>query len=507
MRLLRARNWFGIIPTVFILFAGIGATNDLLTSPAKAVTADSARSSNAKSLMQNMSRALATIVVAYDRQGSDPQRSRAGALMLNGARDTAVRLGELEAALNTRNPQKISLATSKMSESVGRLQGIHRMTAARNPAVVEGVRALCANWATYTARYALASPKKQPAAASRTQVAELQRRVARLQGEVQRLRKNVAVNAALASDVDDLYGQIERLQRRRVTRESYQVTLVSLSVIYGVFDGYIYVTSVYYPRYYDYFQAEREYFSFYHGYWAGYYDAYYGRWPSNYYERTFYAPGTTFVNVDVTIRQQVDVYVTQNINVLVHDADSVESAFENQPANEQDIANRTAAVAITNVATEAEHVARSVEPDADTLNPLEPQAVPGDEQLRPIEEVSPSPNVQPVEGAAPAHRPAEDATRPLNDQSDEDAGPPVRGDRRGATAAPEVNDQGDEDAGPPVRGDRRGATAAPEVNDQADEEPAPVRPDRSAESAAPASNDQPTQATPTPAEEEGADPQ
>jgi len=352
---------------VLLVMAAITADVAVLSMAVRAQTASKDRQANAETLLANMRRALATILVAY--KAPDTAKSHAGALVLNGTRDAAVEIDRLTSALTSRQPRAISEATRKTAEAVGRLDGIFRMAGSTDPRAVEGMRALSANWATYTARYALARPAQSRAKVSPAQVAEVQRNVASLRSEVQKLRAKVRANAAVARDLDALYARIDRLEQRRITEETYHSTLVALSAINGVFVGYEVVSRVYYPDVYVILHDRSEQFAHYQGYWDGYYDAYYESLPATYYEAPSEAPDVTVVNVDVTINQQVENYTTQNINVFVQETRATEAAFEVTPTA-RDIQEQSA-ITIMETAPDAAELAEAVKPNAETLRTLE----------------------------------------------------------------------------------------------------------------------------------------
>ncbi|MCV9938469.1 hypothetical protein OIU35_19155 [Boseaceae bacterium BT-24-1] len=376
------------IAAVAIMAAIAIADVSIVSTQLRAQTATSGRQANAESLLANMRRALATILVAY--KAPDIAKSHAGALVLNGTKDVAVEVGRLTSALASGQARAISEATRKTSEGIGRLDGIFRMAGSNDQRAVEGIRALSANWATYTARYALARPMQLKAKASATQVVELQRNVARLRGEVGQLRTMVRRNATVVRDLDMLYARIDRLEQRRVTEETYHSALVALSAINGVFIGYEVVSRVYYPDIYMILHARHEQFSYYQGYWDGYYDAYYASWPTTYYEVSFEAPDATVVNVDVTINQQVETYSAQNIDVFVQETEATEATFEVTPTP-RDVEERPALTAMDS-APDAAELAETVKPDAKVFQSLEGGGATPASETRPVtQEPSTSP--------------------------------------------------------------------------------------------------------------------
>jgi hypothetical protein len=307
---------------------------------ATSALAASPRAGDAQTLLTDMHRALATVVVAYE-QVPAAKKTRADALMLESAKETATELGRLKTAMADRQPQQLSLAVRRMSEAVGRLQGTYRMAAVGDRTVAEGVRALISGWATFSAHYALAKPAKtRTNTVTPAQLTELRDRVASLESDMQRLRSNAEHNKTFVRDVDYVYVQVERLRREPITIDTYQSTMLTLAIINGTIAGYTIVSHVYYPEYYEALRVETEVAAFYRGYWSGYYDGYYGALADDYYEQRFDLPTTTVVNIDNSLTQKVDVYVEQNITVLADDAGRSAEATESLPANAMDIANQ-----------------------------------------------------------------------------------------------------------------------------------------------------------------------
>ncbi|MEH2484120.1 hypothetical protein [Bradyrhizobium sp. AZCC 2230] len=302
--------------------------------------AASPRAGDAQTLLTDMHRALATVVVAYE-QTPAARKTRADALMLESAKETATELGRLKTAMADRQPQQLSLAVRRMSEAVGRLQGTYRMAAVGDRTVAEGVRALISGWAAFSAHYALAKPAKtRTSAVTPAQLTELRERVASLESDMQRLRSNAEHNKTFVRDVDYVYVQVERLRRQPITIDTYRSTMLTLAIINGTITGYTIVSHVYYPEYYEALRVETEAAAFYRGDWSGYYDGYYGALTDDFYDQRFDLPPTTVVNIDNSLTQKVDVYVEQNIIVLADDAGRSAEATESLPANAVDIANQ-----------------------------------------------------------------------------------------------------------------------------------------------------------------------
>ncbi|MBR0856966.1 hypothetical protein [Bradyrhizobium liaoningense] len=437
---------------------------------ATSALAASPRAGDAQTLLTDMHRALATIVVAYE-QIPAVKKTRADALMLESAKETATELGRLKTAMANRQPQQLSLAMRRVSEAVGRLQGTYRMAAVSDRAVAEGVRALFSGWAAFSARYALAKPAKTPTSPiTSTQLKELRTRVASLEADMQRLRSNAQHNKTFVRDVDYVYLQIERLRRAPITIDTYQSTMLTLAMINGTIDGYAIVSHVYYPEYYESLRVESEAVAFYRGYWSGYYDGYYGALADNYYDQRFDLPTTTVVNIDNSLTQRVDVYVEQDLTVLATDAGRSAEAAEALAPNAVDIANQLPA-GVEDPAEAAGRIAETLEPAPATPNAeqsMTGQAVaapaPGRATDGPDAEPRPDARIdEPASGKAPQgddrdHNPgqidrADDKPRPglvesspaRPDAQDEPAMP----DRPAAsTAPPQKNETGDPDANP-----------------------------------------------------------
>ncbi|WP_141688422.1 hypothetical protein [Bradyrhizobium paxllaeri] len=415
----------------------------VLSMAGRAQTAPRDRQANAEILLVNMRRALATVLVAY--KAPETAKSHAGAIVLNGTKEAALEIDRLTSVLASRQPRAISEATRKTAEAIGRLDGIFRMAGTTDPRAAEGMRALSANWATYTARYALARPAQSKAKANPAQVAEVRSNVARLRSEVQNLRTKVRGNAAVTRDLDALYARIDRLEQRRITEETYHSTLVALSAINGVFVGYEVVSRVYYPDVYVILHDCREQFAYYQGYWDGYYDAYYESLPATYYEAPFEAPDATVVNVDVTINQQVENYTTQNIDVFVQETGAAEAAFEVTPAA-QDIPERSATTGMEH-APDAAELAETVKPNAETLRTLEVDGAVSEAPRSAADRSVPADadaTAQPVPqspGATPAGRD--------NDEKESSAAPATAPAQIKPGVKPATKNEGDSDASDP----------------------------------------------------------
>lgn len=309
---------------------------------------------NSKSLLKGMHRSLATIVVAY--QAGSAKRTRADGLMLDAARETATELAGLRAAISAKDPSRMSKSVRKVSQAIGRLQGVYRMTSTRNPTVAEGMRALSANWAAFTARYALvpASGKSKPV--TQAQLDALKQRVSTLERELREKRVRAASNPVVLRETEVVYVELERISRRTLTIETYQSTLLSLSFISGSLGGYAAVSAVYYPDYHDYWTREVELASFYEEYWDGYYQGYYDGLSDGYFDAEFTALEALELTVDQSVNQQVDVYVSQDITVLAEQADAFAETYSELPGNAGDIVPDEVAIPIDNPAAAAERM-------------------------------------------------------------------------------------------------------------------------------------------------------
>ncbi|MFD9900350.1 hypothetical protein [Mesorhizobium sp. NPDC059025] len=328
----------------------LGTTVAVSFPMAQIALAAPATSLNADGLLRNMHRSLATVLVGYKSNQGKP--ARGDALVLEAANHAASDLAGLEKAFKDRNARAVSNATERLAVSVGRLEAVARSVSLRNPTVAEGVRAVSANWATYTARYALARNKHQSKATPK-QVDALNGQVARLDREVRNLRQRVAANERLAHDVDGLVAQVDLIQRRGVTVETYQETLLVLISFRGWVGGYTIVTPVYYPEYRQHFVVFEPEIVFVDSYWDGYYDAYYESVPWAYYDDRFDPPEAVNINVDVTIQQDIDVYVDQDITVVVDGTASVEADLTRIEAQSSDVTVSPDQRELRSAATEA----------------------------------------------------------------------------------------------------------------------------------------------------------
>ncbi|WP_026790989.1 hypothetical protein [Pleomorphomonas oryzae] len=323
----------------------------LLPEVAQATT----RKADAKQLLSGMHRSLATIVVAY---GQKPQsrRSPADALMLEGARDAARELNQLKSALTERNGRRVSVSMRKMSQAVGRLQGTYRMVSVFDPTVAEGMRALSANWAAFSAHYALAPSTGKSKSVTQAQLQELKQRVARLEAEIAHRRTQFTAEPLARREVEYVYVEVERINSRPITFETYQSTLLSLSFISGTMVGYAAVSEVYSPQFHDYWAEDIRSSAFYEGYWDGYYEGYYDAASEDFFVNSFAVPEAIDVTVDNSINQQVDVYVTQEINVLVERAETSAADFTDLPPRAADISSNAPVVEFDNPAIAAEQI-------------------------------------------------------------------------------------------------------------------------------------------------------
>lgn len=338
-----------------------------ITAVAHATTTESV---NSRLLLSGLHRSLATIVVAYI-QKSPAQRSRPDALMLDGARETTAELAALKSAIADRDARRISTAVRKMSQAIGRLQGMYRMAAVRNPTVAEGMRALSANWAAFTAYYALPPSNRTAKSVTQGQLNELKDRVSTLERQLRARRAQASSTPVVLREVEYAYVEVERINRRPLTIETYQSTLLSLSFLSGTMSGYVSVSAVYFPQFHDYWVEEVERSSFYEGYWDGYYQGYYDGLADGFFEASYAAPPELVtVNVDESINEQVDVYVTQEINVLVVQAQDSAVEFSDLPINATDVAGDSTPITIDNPIAAAEKMTEGalwgIEPDAET---------------------------------------------------------------------------------------------------------------------------------------------
>lgn len=318
--------------------------------------AETTMSVNGQGLISGLHRSLATIVVAYDKK-PPAQRSRADALMLDGARVAAAELEHLKSAMADRNGRRMSTSVRKMSEAIGRLQGTYRMASVTNPTVAEGMRALSANWAAFTAHYALPAPTHPTKSVSQAQLNELKDRVSSLESELHR-RRAQASDPIVLREVEYVYVEVARVNSRPITIETYQSTLLSLSFITGTMTGYVEVSAVYYPQFHDYWLHDVERSSFYYeGYWDGYYQGYYDGLEDGFFETSFTVPEAININVDQSVTQEVDVYATQEINVLVSQVDNSVVEYSDLPVDAADIAGEFAPLAIDDPVAAAERMA------------------------------------------------------------------------------------------------------------------------------------------------------
>lgn len=341
-----------------------------ITAVAHATTTESV---NSTILLSGMHRSLATIVVAYI-QKSAAQRSRPDALMLDGARETTAELAALKTAMADRNARRISTAVRKMSQAIGRLQGMYRMAAVRDPTVAEGMRALSANWAVFTAHYALPLSNRAAKSVTQAQLSELKDRVSALERQMRDRRAQASSSPVVLREVEYVYLEVGRINSRPITIKTYQSTLLSLSIVSGTMSGYVSVSAVYFPQFRDYWAEDVERSSFYEGYWDGYYQDYYDDLADGFFEVSYPAHQSITVNVDDSINQQVDVYTTQEINVLVVRAQDSAIEFSDLPVDAADVVGDSPPITIDNPIVTAEQMIesdgwgteRSTQPDTGT---------------------------------------------------------------------------------------------------------------------------------------------
>lgn len=351
------------------------------------------RKADATQLLTGMHRSLATIVVAYGQQPQS-RRSRADALMLEGAREAASELNQLKSALTERNGRRVSVSMRKMSQAVGRLQGTYRIVSVTDPTVAEGMRALSANWAAFSAHYALAPSTGKSKSVTQAELQELKQRVARLEAEIARRRTQFTAEPVARREVEYVYVEVERINSRPIIFETYQSTLLSLSFISGTMVGYAAVSEVYYPQFHDYWAEDIRSAAFYEGYWDGYYEGYYDAAPEDFFVNSFAVPEAIDVAVDNSINQQVDVYVTQEINVLVEQAETSAADFTDLPASAADISSNGPVVEFDNPAIAAEQISEvssssvDIAPKSDLVGgapmpeAVQPDTTDGDTEIR-----------------------------------------------------------------------------------------------------------------------------
>lgn len=390
---------------------------------------------NSKSLLKGMHKSLATIVVAY--QVSSTKHTRADGLMLDAARETANELASLRTAIAAKNSSQTSTSVRKVSQAIGRLQGTYRMTSNRNPTVAEGMRALSANWAAFTARYALVPTSNPSRPATQAQLDELKQRVSTLERRLGERRSQAASNPVVLRETEYVYVELERISQRTITIETYQSTLLSLSFISGSLTGYAAVSAVYYPGYHADWVREVEAASFYEGYWDGYYQGYYDGLSDAYFDTPFTASETLELTIDQSVNQQVDVYVTQDITVLAEQADAFASTYSELPGRADDIASEEAAIPIDNPVATAERMVDEI-PEA-TIEREAPQPAPEADQ----------PDIEP-EPDLPSRDPdtERDGISPPEDRSSEAPAQPVPDGSRDRELPAFIND--DERPEPPL---------------------------------------------------------
>jgi hypothetical protein len=74
-------------------------------------------------------------------------------LVVKFAGEAARFIEQLEAALNSGQPGKISAATANASRSVAKLKSAYALVPERSERLLAGMRGVVANWSVYAARY------------------------------------------------------------------------------------------------------------------------------------------------------------------------------------------------------------------------------------------------------------------------------------------------------------------------------------------------------------------
>ncbi|MGO4450361.1 hypothetical protein AB4Y96_15665 [Phyllobacterium sp. TAF24] len=318
-----------------LLLAMTGSITVPLFEISQAIAASSTKI-DAGQLQLNMRRSLSTILVAYK---NEPKKgSRVDAMLMKATNEALQALGGLEKGLNSRDPRKMTTATSSLSVAVGRIEAISDSARIANPTVREGVRALSANWAAYGTRYALNEPvKSKPVKASFEQVKELKAQVTKLRSQVNRLQIETRSNTQLAANVRRLSSQLDQVEQDRIDDANYQRTVFLLGSFMGWMDGYRVVTTTYYPAYTRYFVVERVTYEYWQTCWSDYYEPYYTYTDWGYYDDPFTPTVNININIDASTQVVVNNYAEQNVSVMIDESHQTENYFENLPIAETDI--------------------------------------------------------------------------------------------------------------------------------------------------------------------------
>jgi hypothetical protein len=225
---------------------------------------------DSRSLLRNIRASLAMI-------GTATVSHRSGGLVVKFAGEAARFIEQLEAALNSGQPGKISAATANASRSVAKLKSAYALVPERSERLSAGMRGVVANWSVYAARYTLASPPPTMNSIAPAQASALRQEVAKLSRRVALLEKQTAQNRALSREVLRVRTELVYYERSADSYQSYQAMLLTLSMVSGAFDAFLLVTRDCYPRYYLYFEPYLGKTRFWESYWSAYYDGYYAR--------------------------------------------------------------------------------------------------------------------------------------------------------------------------------------------------------------------------------------
>lgn len=265
----------GAIPIAAMIYAGQTA----FASPAAAAPK---ATRNAQGLLSDMRVSLGMIAGSYKDASGTRHQSTAGVLEAVALATRATQ--RLEAALATPNSKGIAEATGNLSKAIGELQTRYALTVSQNEQAAQGMRYLNAAWKSYSSRYVLSKPANETRAVSKGEVRALRESVALLEKRVASLEDQVANNATLRREVVRLRHDLSYYSDRPDDYWTYQSMLLTLTVVSGSFDAFIYTTRTYYPTYYVYFEPIGPEFEVWHSYWDGYYDGYYADRNSLWYD-------------------------------------------------------------------------------------------------------------------------------------------------------------------------------------------------------------------------------
>lgn len=373
MRLIRTSRGLALAMTCSLLVAAVGP----FAVPSLAVNQAMAASSvkvDAAELQLNMRRSLSTILVAYKKEPKTG--SRADAMIIKAATGALRELGNLESGTKTRDPKKMTAATSSLAVAIGRIEAISDSAKIANPTVREGLRALSTNWAAYGTRYALAQPpRSNPVKVSAKQVSDLQAQVASLRSQVKNLQAETRTNTQLKANVQRLSAQLERIEQNRIDADSYQRTMFMLGSYMGWMDGYQVVTTTYYPTYTRYFVVEVVTYEYWERSWIAYYEPYYSYTDWDYYADPFTPVVDVNIQIDASTRQEVNIFAEQNTEVIINDGRAAERYFESLPAEQSDVEIQQADYTLPTPAYELEDKITTF----DSRNPAEENIKTGNE--------------------------------------------------------------------------------------------------------------------------------